>query len=202
MKPIRLAVLISGGGSTLVNILDKIALGKLCATVVCVLASRSCAGVERSAVRGHDCEVISPKHYPSVSSFSSVIFERCRTAEVDLVLLGGFLSLIEIPADFAGRVMNIHPSLIPSFCGRGMYGHHVHEAVLARGCKISGCTVHLVDNEYDHGQILIQKAVPVLENDDADRLAQRVFEAECEAYPEAIRMYQSGAISDFIRRPN
>ena len=86
--------------------------------------------------------------------------------------------------------MNIHPSLIPAFCGQGMYGHHVHEAVLARGCKVSGCTVHLVDNEYDHGPILVQKVVPVLEGDDADALAKRVFAAECEAYPEAIRLYR------------
>ena len=120
---------------------------------------------------------------------SDELFQRCREAQIDLVILGGFLSRITVPKDFEGRVMNIHPSLIPSFCGQGMYGHHVHEAVLARGCKVSGCTVHLVDNEYDHGPILVQKAVPVLADDDADSLARRVFEAECQAYPEAIREY-------------
>ncbi len=189
MPPLRLAVLISGGGSTLSNLLDKIAAGELEASVELVLASRPCDGVARSATRGHACEVVSPKKYPSVAAFSEAIFSRCRAARVDLVILGGFLSRIEVPADFEGRVMNIHPALIPSFCGQGMYGHHVHEAVLARGCKVSGCTVHLVDNEYDHGPIVVQKVVPVLEGDAADTLARRVFAAECEAYPEAIRAY-------------
>ena len=189
MKPLRLAVLISGGGSTLLNLLDKIASQELNASVECVIASRPCAGVERSVARGHACEVLSPKTIPTVAAYSEAVFDRCRTKRVDLVLLGGFLSRIEVPADFEGRVMNIHPSLIPAFCGQGMYGHHVHEAVIARGCKVSGCTVHLVDNEYDHGPILVQKVVPVLESDNADSLAKRVFEAECAAYPEAIRMF-------------
>ncbi len=193
MKPLRLAVLISGGGSTLLNLLDKIALGELNASVECVIASRPCAGVERSVSRGHACEVLSPKMFPSLAAYSQAVFERCRRQGVDLVLLGGFLSRIEVPADFEGRVMNIHPSLIPAFCGQGMYGHHVHAAVIARGCKVSGCTVHLVDNEYDHGPILVQQVVPVLESDNADSLAKRVFEAECEAYPEAIRLFVSRA---------
>ena len=191
MRPLRLAVLISGGGSTLLNLLDKIDQGELNATVDCVIASRKCVGVERSIARGHACEVISTKMFASPAELSQVIFDRCRAAKVDLVILGGFLSRIEVPADFEGRVLNIHPSLIPSFCGHGMYGHHVHEAVLARGCKVSGCTVHVVDNEYDHGPIVAQKAVPVMEGDDADTLAKRVFVAECEAYPEAIRQYAS-----------
>jgi phosphoribosylglycinamide formyltransferase-1 len=189
MTPLRLAVLISGGGSTLLNLLDKIDQGELNATVECVIASRKCVGVERSTARGHVCEVISAKKFATPAELSRVIFDRCRAAKVDLVILGGFLSRIEVPADYEGRVLNIHPSLIPSFCGHGMYGHHVHEAVLARGCKVSGCTVHVVDNEYDHGPIVVQKVVPVLEGDDADTLARRVFTAECEAYPEAIRLY-------------
>jgi phosphoribosylglycinamide formyltransferase-1 len=189
MKPARLAVLISGGGSTLLNLLDEITAGQLAASVELVIASRPCAGVDRSIQRGHACEVVSPKKFASVEAYSHELFQRCREAQIDLVILGGFLSRITVPNDFEGRVMNIHPSLIPSFCGQGMYGHHVHEAVLARGCKVSGCTVHLVDNEYDHGPILVQKAVPVLADDDADSLARRVFEAECQAYPEAIRQY-------------
>lgn len=189
MKPARLAVLISGGGSTLLNLLDVIAAGELAASVELVIASRSCAGVERSIQRGYPCEVVSPKKFASVEAYSEELFRRCREARIDLVILGGFLSRITVPHDYEGRVLNIHPSLIPSFCGQGMYGHHVHEAVLKRGCKVSGCTVHLVDNEYDHGPILVQKAVPVLPNDDAHSLAKRVFTAECEAYPEAIRNY-------------
>ena len=185
----RLAVLISGGGSTLLNLLDTINAGQLHVSIELVIASRSCAGVERAAARRYRCEVVTTRQYSSVSAFSEAIFTRCRAARIDLVVLGGFLSRIEVPSDFEGRVMNIHPSLIPAFCGQGMYGHYVHEAVLARGCKVSGCTVHLVDNEYDHGPILVQKAVPVLDGDDADSLARRVFDAECSAYPEAIRKF-------------
>ncbi len=184
-----MAVLISGGGSTLLNLLDTIAADQLSATVELVIASRPCAGIERSLARGHACEIVSPKRFANVTAFSAEIFARCRPVRIDLVILGGFLSRIEVPADYEGRVMNIHPSLIPAFCGHGMYGHHVHEAVLARGCKLSGCTVHLVDNEYDHGPILVQRAVPVLDDDTPDTLAKRVFGAECEAYPEAIRLY-------------
>jgi folate-dependent phosphoribosylglycinamide formyltransferase PurN len=90
--------------------------------------------------------------------------------------------------------MNIHPSLIPAFCGRGFYGHHVHEAVLAYGVKITGCTVHFADNQYDHGPIILQRAVPVWDDDTPESLAARVFEQECEAYPEAIRLYAAGRL--------
>ena len=99
-----------------------------------------------------------------------------------------------IPPEFAGRVMNIHPALIPAFCGKGYYGHHVHEAVLAAGVKLTGCTVHFADNEYDHGPIIVQKAVPVLDDDTPETLAARVFEMECEAYPEAIELFAAGRL--------
>ncbi len=189
-RPIRLAVLISGGGTTLVNFLKKIKTGELSAEIAVVIASREgIAGIERAHEAGLPCEVIARKQFDSVESFSNAIFERCRAAQVDLVTLAGFLSLIRIPPDFERRVLNIHPALIPSFCGQGFHGHHVHEAVLARGVKLSGCTVHFADNEYDHGPILVQRAVPVLEGDSPDTLAARVFEAECEAYPEAIRLF-------------
>jgi folate-dependent phosphoribosylglycinamide formyltransferase PurN len=104
------------------------------------------------------------------------------------------LQLIQIPDDFLGRVMNIHPALIPAFCGKGFYGHHVHEAVLAYGAKITGCTVHFADNQYDHGPIILQRAVPVLDDDTPGSLAERVFAQECEAYPEAIRLFAAGRL--------
>ena len=110
-------------------------------------------------------------------------------AGADLVCLAGFLQLVLIPDDFAGRVLNIHPSLIPAFCGKGYHGRAVHEAVLAAGVKITGCTVHFADNEYDRGPIVLQRTVPVLDDDTADTLAARVFAAECEAYPEAIGLF-------------
>ena len=194
-RPIRLAVLISGGGTTLVNFLKQIGEGRLPATVPLVIASRAdCGGIARAREAGIDCVVIERRAFPDVAEFSLAIFDRCRQADVDLVVLSGFLALIQVPDDFTYRVMNIHPALIPAFCGKGYYGHHVHEAVLARGAKVSGCTVHFADNVYDHGPIVLQRCVPVEDDDTPDALAARVFIAECEAYPEAVRLYAAGRI--------
>lgn len=195
VRPIRLAVLISGGGTTLVNLARKIREQQLHADVEIVVASRpDCGGIQRAAELNIPCRVITRKSHSSVEAFSEAIFTECRQRNVDLVVCGGFLALIRIPVDFAGRIINIHPSLIPAFSGKGFHGHHVHEAVLNRGAKISGCTVHFVDDEYDHGPIILQQSVPVLDEDDPDQLAARVFEAECEALPEAIRRFATGRL--------
>jgi phosphoribosylglycinamide formyltransferase-1 len=194
-RPIRLAVLISGGGTTLANLVEKICEHKLDAEIRIVIASRpDCGGVPRAAQYGLRCEVIQRKSFAGLEQFSEAIFSQCRDAEVDLVICGGFLALLKIPTDFSGRVMNIHPSLIPAFSGQGYHGSRVHEAALRRGAKVSGCTVHFVDDEYDHGPIIVQRTVPVLDNDTPDDLAARVFVAECEALPEAIRMFASGRL--------
>lgn len=180
----------------MLNFLEKVRAGELNAEIAIVIASREgIAGIARARAAGLPCEVIARKQFDSVASFSAAIFDHCRTAKVDLVTLAGFLSLVHIPPDYQHRVLNIHPSLIPAFCGPGFHGHHVHEAVLDRGAKISGCTVHFADNEYDHGPIVVQRAVPVLEEDSADTLAARVFTAECEAYPEAIRLFAQGRLA-------
>ncbi len=194
-RPLRLGVLISGGGTTLVNLEQRIRDGRLRAEVPIVIASRQCAGITRASELGIACDLLSRRSFDSVADYSQALFDRLRNAGVDLVVLAGFLSRIEIPPDFEQRVMNIHPALIPAFCGHGMHGRHVHEAVLARGCKVSGCTVHFCDNEYDHGPIILQRCVPVLEDDTPDTLAARVFEAECEAYPEAIGLYAAGRLT-------
>lgn len=179
----------------MLNFMQKMQSGELEAEIPLVISSKSkCRGVERAEAAGLPCEIVLRKNFASVAEFSDHIFELCRRADVDLVTLAGFLSLIHIPDDFRHRVINIHPSLIPAFCGEGFYGHHVHEAVLARGCRVSGCTVHFADNEYDHGPIVMQESVPVLDGDDADKLAARVFEAECVAYPEALRRIASGRL--------
>ncbi len=194
-RPIRLGVLISGGGTTLQNFADRIADGSLDAEVAAVIASRGdCGGVKRAQEAGLPVTVVERSRHKDVESFSKRIFEVLREARVDLVTLAGFLSLVRIPQEFRFRVMNIHPALIPAFCGKGMYGHTVHETVLARGVKVSGCTVHFADEVYDHGPIIVQRAVPVRDDDTAETLAARVFEAECEAYPEAIRLYASGRL--------
>ena len=186
----RLAVLVSGGGTTLQNLLDRCADGRLPAEVVIVIASRADAfALERARKAGIEAVVVDRKDSGSLEEFSRRIFEYCRRANADLVCLAGFLQLVQVPVDYLGRVMNIHPALIPAFCGKGYYGHRVHEAVLASGAKVSGCTVHFADNEYDHGPIIVQRTVPVLDDDTAETLAQRVFVEECEAYPEAIRLF-------------
>jgi phosphoribosylglycinamide formyltransferase-1 len=194
-RPLKLAVLISGGGTTLTNLVARINTGALHAQIPLVIASRpDCGGIQRAKDAGVPCEIVVRKDFASVQEFSDRIFSLCREAQVDLVVCGGFLALIRIPTDFLGRIINIHPSLIPAFSGKGFHGHHVHEAVLKRGARISGCTVHFVDDEYDHGPIIVQKTVPVEDHDTADTLAARVFAAECEALPEAIQLFQSGVL--------
>lgn len=189
-RPIRLGVLISGGGTTLVNFLRRIDAGQLRAEIPIVIASRpGCGGLDHARAAGIRTEVVARKACASVEDFSDHIFALLRENRVDLVPLAGFLSLIRIPDDFTNRVMNIHNALIPAFCGKGLYGIRVHQAVLARGVKISGCTVHFADNLYDHGPIIVQRAVPVHEEDSPEALAARVFEAECEAYPQAIQLF-------------
>jgi len=184
--PLRLAVLLSGSGRTLDNLLERIVAGSLPARVETVVASRAdVRGVRIAAAAGIPVTVLPPAGRPA-DAWSDEIFAVCRAARADLVVMAGFLHLVRIPADFAGRVINIHPSLLPAFGGKGFHGMHVHRAVLARGCTVSGCTVHLVDDEYDHGRILLQQAVPVLPDDTAESLAARVFAAECRALPTAI----------------
>jgi phosphoribosylglycinamide formyltransferase-1 len=131
---------------------------------------------------------------------STHIFDLCRAANVDLVTLAGYLNLIDVPADFRYRVINIHPSLIPAFSGPGYYGHHVHEGVVKRGCKISGCTVHFADNEYDHGPIILQQSVTLTGEESAEDVARKVFTAECEAYPLAIQLYKGGKLKVMDQR--
>ncbi len=200
-QPIRLGCLISGGGTTLQNLLDKIGAGKLSAEIAVVIASsQDCGGIQKAKEAGLATAVISRGQFPDTESFSDAIFDVLRSHRVELVTLAGFLSLIRIPEDFSGRVMNIHPSLIPAFCGKGYFGHKVHEAVLQRGVKITGCTVHFADNEYDHGPIVLQRAVPVMDGDTPDLLAARVFKAECEAYPAAIRLFAANRLKIVGRR--
>jgi phosphoribosylglycinamide formyltransferase 1 len=189
-KPLRLGILLSGGGTTMVNLLEQINTGRLNAAIAVVISSRSdVAGVEKAKAAGLNLVIVRRKDHPDIESFSSTIAARLKNAGVELVVQAGWLCLWQIPDDYKNCVMNIHPALLPSFGGQGMWGHHVHEAVLRAGCKISGCTVHFCTNEYDEGPIIVQRCCPVKEDDTADTLAHRVFEQECIAYPEAIRLF-------------
>jgi phosphoribosylglycinamide formyltransferase-1 len=191
----RLAVLLSGSGTTLQNLLDHVASGDLPAAVAAVVSSNPAAfGLTRARNAGVPAHVVERKAAGSREEFSRRIFDHCRTANADLVCLAGFLQLLTIPDDFRNRVLNIHPALIPAFSGKGFHGHHVHEAALEAGVKVSGCTVHFADNEYDHGPIVLQQVVEVRDDDTPESLAARVFEQECRAYPEAIRLFAQGRL--------
>jgi formyltetrahydrofolate-dependent phosphoribosylglycinamide formyltransferase len=188
--PINLAVLASGSGRTLGNFIELIARNELPARISVVVGSRPGLGALHRAAEAKILNfVVNKRDHADVASHSKAIFQLLDDANVDLVCLAGWLCLLDIPDRYAGKIMNIHPALLPSFGGQGMYGHRVHEAVLAAGCKVSGCTVHFVDKEYDSGPIILQRCCPVLENDDAETLAARVFEEEKIAYPEAIRLF-------------
>jgi len=193
--PFRIAVLISGSGTTLKNLIDKIHGGRLRVQIALVISSSPNA---RGLQFAHDARIptaiVQTNCFASQEEFSRAILDHCRAAKVDLVVMAGFLKRVTIAEDFANRVTNIHPGLIPAFCGHGFYGHHVHQAVIDYGAKLSGCTVHFADNQYDHGPVILQRAVPVLDDDTADALAARVFEAECEAYPEAIKLISQGRV--------
>lgn len=186
----KLCVLISAGGTTLQNLIDRVADGRLTAEIVGVVCSRADAfGVERARRAKLPVTLVEGK---PAADFSDRVFAAVRTMNPDLVILAGWLHLLRIPAEFRHRVLNIHPSLLPAFGGKGMYGHHVHRAVLDSGARVTGCTVHFADDTYDTGPIVLQKTVPVRDDDTAESLAARVYEAECEAYPEAIRLIAAG----------
>lgn len=178
----RLAVFVSGGGRTLVNLHDHIANGALRAHIAVVIASSHCCALPKAHDRGIPFEV-HPGEIPA--DRLAAILAPYRP---DLLVLAGYVKRLHIPPAFAGRVVNIHPALLPRFGGPGMYGRRVHEAVLGSGEPESGCTVHLCNEEYDAGSILLQKRCPVLPGDTPDTLAARVFELEREAYPQAIKM--------------
>jgi formyltetrahydrofolate-dependent phosphoribosylglycinamide formyltransferase len=191
-NPLRLAVLLSGSGRSLANLLEYIAAGDLSASVETVISNRPDArGVKIAEASGIDTHILS-RGTQSAEQWSTAVFDICRDLRADLVVMAGFLQHITIPEDFQSKVINIHPSLLPSFGGKGFHGMHVHRAVLERGCTVSGCTVHFVDNEYDHGRILLQETVRVLPDDSPETLAARVFAAECVTLPKAIRRVQMG----------
>ena len=200
-KDLNLGVLVSGSGRTLQNFVDLIAAGQLPAKVSVVVGSRpGLVGIERAAQARIPHFVGNRKECANVEAFSKPVFSLLDDAGVDLVCMAGWLSLLDIPEKYNGRILNIHPALLPSFGGHGMYGHHVHDAVLKAGCKVSGCTVHFVDATYDTGPIVLQRTCPVLDDDTPDTLAARVFEEEKVAYPEAIRLFAAGRLKIEGRR--
>src|SRR5215470_14578511 len=186
---LNLAVLLSGSGRTLENVQQAILAGHLSARVAVVVSSKSEAyGLVRARQHGLDAAAIPRRDYPDLQAFNAAINAVLAQYPIDLVVLAGFLSLYQPPPALVGRVLNVHPALLPAFGGKGFYGDRVHRAVLEAGVKLSGCTVHFADACYDHGPIILQAAVPVEDDDTVESLAARVFVAECTLYPQAIQL--------------
>ena len=193
---IKIAVWISGGGTTLDNILGCVSAGALDVDVRLVVSSQShVGGIDVARAAKIETQVVLKSEFTSPEAYCEEMFRRCRELEVDYVVMAGFLKHVLIPTDFINRVVNIHPSLIPAFCGKGMYGNRVHQAVVESGVTESGCTIHFVDNEFDHGPIIYQQTVPVAADDVEEDVRARVFVAECEAYPKVLRWLVAGQIS-------
>ncbi len=194
-RPVGIAVLLSGSGTSLENLFERIDAGDVPGEVRVVISSKEKAfGLERARRRGVPAVAVSRRELGDVGAFNDAIHAVLDRYEIDLVALLGFLSPFETRGKFDGKTLNVHPALIPSFCGRGYYGQRVHRAVLESGVKISGATVHFVDDEYDQGPIVLQEAVPVLDDDTPDTLAARVQAAERRLVPEAIRLFAAGRL--------
>ena len=188
----KIAVLVSGGGRSLENLAQLQAQGELNAEPALVISDREGAfAVERAARLNIPSKTIDAARSLAPAEFSSSIFQAVEEAGCDLVVLAGFLRFLPIPDSWTERVINIHPSLLPAFGGKGYYGDRVHAAVLERGVKFSGCTVHYVDNVYDNGPIAVQRVIPVQEDDTVETLGARVFEEEKLALPAAINLHFS-----------
>lgn len=192
-KTTRIAVLLSGGGSNLEAILQAQEAGQLGgAQVVLVLSSKpDASGLTRAANHKVPTAVVDPKAFGGDDFFQAAVLEALVKARIDVVCLAGYLRKVgpEIIRRFRGRILNIHPALLPKFGGTGMFGHFVHEAVLAAGEKESGCTVHVVDDDFDHGPVLAQVKVPVMPGDSPESLAARILEQEHRLYPEVLKEF-------------
>ena len=196
---LKIAVLVSGGGTNLQAIMDAIDAGKIRNTEISVVISNNAGAyaLTRAEKKGIENLCISPKSYESREEFNKAFLEKLNSYQVDLVVLAGFLVVIppEMIATYRNRIINIHPSLIPSFCGTGYYGLKVHEGVLKRGVKVTGATVHFVDEGTDTGPIILQKAVEVRQQDTPKELQQRVMEeAEWKILPQAIDLIAAGKV--------
>jgi formyltetrahydrofolate-dependent phosphoribosylglycinamide formyltransferase len=194
-KQVRLAVFISGSGTGLQAFIDATKAGIVDGRVVWVVSSTKKAyGLERAANEGIETFVFRRKRYPSDEAAGNDLLGKLRERRIDYIALAGYLKLLpkEAVAAFRGRIVNIHPALLPKYGGKGMYGHHVHEVVLQSGDKESGCSVHLVDEIYDHGRILEKTTVPVLDNDTPETLAARVQAEEHKFYPRVLQKLIKG----------
>ena len=196
---IRIAVMVSGQGrgSNMQAIIDGCKSGKINGDVTLVIGAKDDApAMERAHSQSIATVSISPKQYESVEEYDDAVFHALQHANVDLICLAGYMRILgqKTVDAYRNKIMNVHPALIPSFCGKGMYGHHVHEAVIARGVKFSGATVHLVDEDYDNGPIILQRIVPVDQDDTPDSIAAKVLVEEHQAYTDAVSLFAQGRL--------
>ena len=196
----KIAVLVSGGGTNLQALIDAEKRGELGdGKITLVIASKpGVYALERAANAGIEGKVLARKEYESIAAYSRALADTMTEAGIDLVVLAGFLTIIDeqVYEAFPNRILNVHPALIPSFCGKGYYGLHVHEAALAKGVKVSGATVHIVTPECDAGPIVLQKAVEVKQGDTPEILQKRIMEeAEWKILPQAVRLFCDGKIT-------
>lgn len=191
----RVVVLLSGGGRTLRNLLAWIESGDLTARIVRVISTRGDAPGNRIATGAHiPLTIVARRGFESNETFSEAVIELLDAEGPNLVVCAGLLTKLDVPDRYLGSIVNVHPSLLPLFGGKGFYGDRVHESVLDAGMKVSGCTVHFVDNQYDAGPIIAQRCVPVEQGDTVETLASRVFQAECDLYPRVIQDLLGGRI--------
>ena len=195
----KIAVLVSGGGTNLQALIDAEARGELgCGKISLVIASKpDVYALERAKNNGIEAIVLARRDYADIAAYSKALADTLEQKGTDLVVLAGFLTIIDeqVYERFPNKILNVHPALIPSFCGKGYYGLHVHEAALEKGVKVSGATVHIVTPECDAGPIVLQKAVAVKEDDTPETLQRRIMEeAEWKILPEAVKLFCEGRI--------
>ena len=193
----KIAVFTSGKGSNLQALIDAVQAGYINANIRVVVSNRKESfALERAKKHKIEALYVTPVDCRDSKEYFTKLIKFMEKREIDLICLAGFLLMIqpELVRKYKGRILNIHPALLPGFGGKGMYGHHVHEAVIKSGAKYSGCTVHFVDEEYDHGQIVLQRVVPVHDDDTPDTLAERVLKEEHKAYPDAVKLFVEGKL--------
>ncbi|MFC2091948.1 phosphoribosylglycinamide formyltransferase [Elusimicrobiota bacterium] len=194
---IKIAVLVSGSGTNLQSLIDNCSSGFIPGEIVLVISSKpGVFALARAKKANIESLIIEKKNFHTENEFDRYMLEEIKVRKIDLVCLAGYLHKIgtDIIEEYKNRIMNIHPALLPKYGGKGMYGHHVHEAVLKSGDKDTGCTVHFVDEVYDHGAVILQEKVPVKEGDTPQILAERVLEVEHKLFPEAVRRFALGEL--------
>lgn len=198
----KIAVFVSGKGTNLLNIIKKQKDGFLKSEVGIVISDRECEAIESSKRAGIQTKVADPRSFRDEMDFGVELLDSLRKSGTDFIVLAGYLKKIPdvVVKQYANRVINIHPALLPSFGGKGMYGLRVHQSVIDYGCKVSGATVHIVDTEYDHGPVVIQKCVKVENGDTAESLASRIHQLEYELLPDAIKLFEENRVKIEGRR--